>query len=274
MNNENSNVAAPGAWVRPPEWLPGSSHSMSDHRIGSRAEWTAAREELLAREKEHTRLGDELARQRRELPWVRVEKEYSLDTDDGPRPLAELFDGRSQLLIYHFMFGASYEAGCPINSSIADGVNSLIPHLNARDVTMLFVSQAPLEKLQAYKRRMGWSFPWMSSAKSAFNTDLGYSISEEATRAWVTQNLGSLPPIVDRNASASGTDVVGYLTESPGFSAFVLDDGAVYQTYQTWWRGVEFLMGYYPILDRAPKGRDEDDGFQLWIRRHDEYDSQ
>ena len=204
---------------------------MTGHRIGTREEWAAAREELLAREKEHTRLGDELARQRRELPWVRVEKDYRLDTDDGPRALAELFDGRSQLLIYHFMFGPSYEAGCPINSSIADSVNGLLPHLNAHDVTMLLVSQAPLEKLQAYKRRMGWDIPWASSANSEFNLDLGYSSSEEQTRAWVAQNLGSLPPIVERNASASGTDVAGYLTESPGFSAFVLEDGVVYQTY-------------------------------------------
>ena len=259
-------------WVRPPEWLP-DRESVTDHRIGTREEWAAAREQLLAREKEHTRLGDELARQRRELPWVRVEKEYRLDTDDGPRTFAELFDGRSQLLIYHFMFGPTYQAGCPINSSIADSVNGLIPHLNARDVTMLFVSQAPLEKLQAYKGRMGWSFPWASSANGEFNHDLGYSISEEQARAWVAQNLVSLPPIVDRNASASGTDVAGYLTESPGFSAFAMEDGVVYQTYQTWWRGLEFLMGYYPIVDRAPKGRDEDDGFQLWIRRHDEYES-
>ena len=204
----------------------------------------------------------------------RVENAYSLDTDDGPRALADLFDGRSQLLIYHFMFGPSYGAGCPINSSIADSINGVIQHLNARDVTMLLVSQAPLERLQAYKRRMGWDLPWVSSANSAFNHDLGYSTTEEHSRAWVTQNVDSLPPIVERNASASGTDIVGYLTESPGFSAFVLEDGAVYQTYQTWWRGVEFLMGYYPILDRAPKGRDEDEGFQLWIRRHNEYDSQ
>ena len=146
---------------------PTPADSMSHHRVGTREEWTAAREELLIREKEHTRLGDELARQRRDLPWFRVEKEYRLDTDDGPRALAELFDGRSQLLIYHFMFGPSYQAGCPVNSSIADGVNGLIPHLNARDVTMLFVSQAPLEKLQAYKRRMGWSFPWVSSATAS-----------------------------------------------------------------------------------------------------------
>jgi predicted dithiol-disulfide oxidoreductase (DUF899 family) len=257
-------------WVRPAKWLP-DRPSVTDHRIGTREEWEVAREELLAREKEHTRLGDELARQRRELPWVRVEKEYRLETDDGPRPLAELFDGRSQLLICHFMFGPTYQAGCPVNSSIADGVNGLLPHLNARDVTMLLVSQAPLAKLQAYKRRMGWDIAWASSADSQFNLDLGYSSSEEETRAWVAQSLETLPPIVDLNASASGTDVVGYLAESPGFSAFVLHDGAVYQSYSTGWRGLEFLMGYYPILDRAPKGRDEDDGFQLWIRRHDEY---
>ena len=146
----------PSEWTRPPEWLPEPGRSVADHRIGTREEWAAAREELLVREKEHTRLGDELARQRRELPWVRVEKEYRLDTDDGPRTLAELFDGRSQLVIYHFMFGPSYEAGCPINSSIADSIDGLIPHLNAHDVTMLLVSRRPLEKLQAYKRRMGW----------------------------------------------------------------------------------------------------------------------
>jgi predicted dithiol-disulfide oxidoreductase (DUF899 family) len=266
MTTETTN-----SWMRPPEWLPGRQ-SVSGPRIGTRDEWHAAREELLAREKEHTRLGDDLARQRRELPWVPVEKDYRLDTVDGPRTIAELFDGRSQLLIYHFMFGPSYQAGCPINSSIADSVNGLIPHLNAHDVTMLFVSQAPLERLQSYKRRMGWGFPWASSANSEFNHDLGYSSGAEQTREWVAQNLASLPPIVERNASASGTDVAGYLTESPGFSAFVLDDGAVYQTYQTGWRGLEFLMGYYPILDRAPKGRDEDEGFQLWLRRHDEYE--
>jgi predicted dithiol-disulfide oxidoreductase (DUF899 family) len=267
MNNE-----MPDSWTRPPVWLP-DQRSVTHHRIGTREEWAAAQKELLTREKEHTRVGDELARQRRELPWVRVDTDYRLETDDGPRTLAELFDGRSQLLIYHFMFGPSYQAGCPINSSIADSVNGLVPHLNAHDVTMLFVSQAPLERLQAYRRRMGWDFPWVSSANSEFNLDMGYSSSEEQTRAWVAQNRGSLPPIVERNASASGTDIVGYLTQSPGFSAFVLDDGVVYQSYQTGWRGLEFLMGYYPILDRAPKGRDEDAGFQLWIRRHDEYDS-
>jgi len=260
-------------FTRPPRWSgPQATSSTTGHRIGTREAWAIAREELLALEKEHTRLGDELARQRRELPWVPVEKEYCLDTDDGPRALAELFDGRSQLLIYHFMFGPSYQAGCPINSSIADSVNGLIPHLNAHDVTMLLVSQAPVERLQAYKRRMSWAIPWASAANSEFNFDLGYSSNQEQTRTWVAQNLESLPPIVERNASASGTDVVGYLTESPGFSAFVLDEGTVYHSYSTGWRGLEFLMGYYPVLDRAPKGRDEDDGFQLWIRRHDEYE--
>jgi predicted dithiol-disulfide oxidoreductase (DUF899 family) len=247
---------------------------VTDHRIGTREEWAAAREELLAGEKEHTRLGDELARQRRELPWVRVAKEYVFETDDGTRTLAELFDGRSQLVVYHFMFGLSYQAGCPTCSSIADGVDAVVPHLNARDVTMLFVSQAPLEKLQGYKRRMGWSFPWVSSAESDFNVDLGFSSNEEQTREWVAPMLEQLLPIAGRNASESGTDVVGYLTQSQGFSAFVLDDGAVYHTYSTGARGVEFLMGYYGILDRAPKGRDEGDAFQVWIRRHDEYDKQ
>ena len=271
MTIENERVATPNEWTRPPEWLPGTTPSATGHRIGTREEWTAAREALLVREKEHTRLGDELTRQRLELPWVRVEQDYCLDTVDGPRRLAELFDGRSQLLLYHFMFGPSYEAGCPINSSIADTIDPLVPHLNAHDVTMALVSSAPLDRLQAYRQRMGWSIPWLSSAGSEFNADLGYSSDPDETRAWVAGNLESLPPVVERNARASGTDIAGYLTESPGFSAFVLEDGIVYQTYATGWRGVEFLMGYYPILDRAPKGREEDDGFQLWLRRHDEY---
>ena len=246
----------------------------SQHKIGTRDEWAAARDELLAREKEHTRLGDELARQRRELPWVRVEKEYRFETDEGTRTLAALFDGRSQLLVYHFMFGPSYEAGCTTCSSMADTIDGALPHLHARDVTMTYVSQAPLAKLQAYKRRMGWSMPWVSSAGSDFNFDLGFSSSEEQTRGWVAPIVDQLPQIADRNARKSGTDIVGYLTESQGFSAFILDDEAVYHTYSTGARGVEFLMGYYGILDRAPKGRGEDDGFQLWIRRHDEYPSE
>jgi predicted dithiol-disulfide oxidoreductase (DUF899 family) len=251
------------------------SKTMTNHRIGTREEWLAAREELLVREKEHTRLGDELAQQRRELPWVRVEKKYGFDTDDGRRTLAELFDGRSQLVVYHFMFGPSYHAGDPPNSSIADVVNGILSHLHARDVTMVFVSQAPLEKLQAYKRHMGWSFPWVSSANTQFNLDLGFSASEKQTREWLTPTVeAEMPPIVARNARETRTNVIGYLTESPGFSTFALDNGAVYHTYSAGARGVEFLMSYYAILDRVPKGRDEGDAWQMWIRRHDEYDSE
>ena len=247
---------------------------MTDHKIGTREEWLAAREPLLVREKEHTRVGDELARQRRELPWVRVEKDYRFDTDGGEQTLLELFEGRSQLLVYHFMFGPSYEAGCPTCSSMADGIDGLLPHLHARDVTFAFVSQAPLEKLQAYKRRMGWSLPWVSTARTDFNFDLGFSHTEEEGREVVVQMTAEqLPPIAAHNASSTGTDLIGYLTELFGFSSFVRDDGTVYHTYSTTGRGIEFLMGYYPILDRAPKGRDEAEAWQLWIRRHDEYES-
>jgi predicted dithiol-disulfide oxidoreductase (DUF899 family) len=249
---------------------------LADHRIGSRDEWLAAREQLLAREKEHTRLGDELARQRCELPWVAIDKQYRFDTDQGPRTLGELFDGRSQLLVYHFMFGPSYQAGDPVNSSIADGLDGLLPHLHARDVTMLLVSRAPLARLQAYKRRMGWRLPWVSDPDSGFSFDYGFSSTPEQTRQWLAPLLESrtLPPIVPRNASATGTDPVSYLAEGFGFTAFVLDDGVVYHTYATTARGVEFLMGYYAILDRAPNGRDEGDGWQIWIRRHNEYDGE
>ena len=247
--------------------------TMTDHRIGTRAEWLAARDALLAREKEHTRLGDELARQRRELPWVRVEKDYRFDAENGEKTLDELFDGRSQLLVYHFMFGPSYEAGCPVNSSIADAIDGLIPHLHARDVTFLLASQGPQSKLAAYQRRMGWPLPWVSTAPSDFNFDLGFSHTEQEGRDVVEQMTGAgLPPIVEHNAHASGTDPAGYMTESPGFSSFVRDEGGVYHTYSTTWRGLEFLMGYYPVLDHAPKGRGEGpDDWQLWIRRHDEY---
>ena len=243
---------------------------MTDHKVVSRADWQAARDELLRREKEHTRIADELARQRRELPWVAVEKEYRFDTDGGPRTLAELFDGRTQLMFYHFMFGPSYEAGCPVNSSMADGLDGLLPHLHARDVTLVLVSQAPLAKLEAYKRRMGWSIPWVSSANTDFNFDFGGSYPPEQVRSWELDE-STLPPIVAVNAAATGTDVAGYLSESPAVSAFTRQDGTVYQTYATSGRGVEFMMPYYPILDRAAKGRDEGDGFQTWIRRHDEY---
>jgi len=252
---------------------------MTDHPIATHDEWLAAREELLEREKEHTRLGDELAKQRRELPWVRVDKDYRFETDDGEKSLVELFDGRSQPLVYHFMFGPSYEAGCPVNSSIADSIDGMLPHLHARDVNFILVSQAPIQKLRAYNRRMGWSLPWVSSSPGDFNFDLGFSQTEERSREAVEQirlparaSLGdAFPPIVEQNARSSGTDIVGYLTESPGFSSFVRDGEDVYQAYSTTWRGLEFIMSYYPILDHAPKGRDEGDAWQLWIRRHDEY---
>jgi predicted dithiol-disulfide oxidoreductase (DUF899 family) len=252
-----------------------SSQATTINKIGTREEWLAAREQLLVREKEQTRLGDEIAQQRRDLPWVPVEKEYRFDTDDGEQTLAELFAGRSQLLVYHFMFGPSYEAGDPVNSSIADVVDGVLPHLHARDVTFAFVSQAPLEKLQAYKRRMGWRFPWVSSARTDFNFDLGFShTAEQGREAVALMTESGLPPIVEQNARSTGTDVVGYLTESPGFSTFVHDDGTVYHTYSTTWRGLEFVMGYYLILDHAPKGRAEGEAWQLWLRRHDEYDGE
>jgi predicted dithiol-disulfide oxidoreductase (DUF899 family) len=245
---------------------------MTHHKIGTREEWLAARAQLLVREKEHTRLGDDIARQRRALPWVPVEKEYRFDTDGGEKTLVELFNGRSQLLVYHFMFGPSYVAGCPTNSSIADAVNGLLPHLHARDVTFVFVSRAPLEKLQAFKLRMGWSFPWVSAGRSDFNFDFGVSHTEDQMREALASVIETLPPIAAQNASATGTDVVTYLSEGWGFNTFVRQDDTVYHAYSAADRGVEFLMSYYGVLDRAPKGRDEGDGFQLWIRRHDEYD--
>jgi predicted dithiol-disulfide oxidoreductase (DUF899 family) len=247
---------------------------MTIQTVGTRAQWDAARADLLEREKEHTRLGDALARRRRELPWLAVDKRYTLQTADGPKALAALFDGRSQLLIYHFMFGPTYQQACPTNSSIADAINGLLPHLQARDITLMLVSGAPLEKLIGYRERMGWDLNWASSYGSDFDLELGFSSTEEETRAWVeSPQSAGLPPIAYRNASASGTDLVGYLTEGFGFNAFALDDGTVYQTYSTTGRGVEFLMTYYGVLDRAAKGRDEEQGFQLWIQRRDEYDT-
>jgi predicted dithiol-disulfide oxidoreductase (DUF899 family) len=245
---------------------------MTSHTVGTREEWQAARDELLRREKEHTRLGDELARQRRELPWVPVEKEYRFETDDGTKTLPELFDGRSQLLVYHFMFGPSYEAGCPVCSSNADSVSGVLPHLHARDVTMVYVARAPLEKLQAYNRRMGWDLPWASSEGSDFNFDLGFSATEEQVREQMGPMLEGEPPkVLTHMAGETGTDIVGYVSERPGLSAFALEDGTVYHTYSTTARGLEFLMGYYPILDHAPKGRDEEGDVPFWLKRHDEY---
>ncbi len=245
--------------------------TMTTHAIVPRGEWQAARAALLEREKAHTRLGDELARERQELPWIRMDKDYTLQTSSGPQTLAQLFDGRSQLLIYHFMFGPSYANGCPVNSSIADAFDSLIPHLQARDVTLIAVSGAPIQKLVAYRERMGWDFNWASSYQSEFNADLGFSSSPEQTRKVIEPILEDLPPVAFRNAREAGTDIYGYMTELFGFTSFALEDGTVYQTYSTTGRGVEFLMPYYAFLDRAPKGRDEGEGWQLWIRRHNEY---
>jgi predicted dithiol-disulfide oxidoreductase (DUF899 family) len=242
------------------------------HTILPREDWDAARVALVEREKEHTRLGDELAVERRALPWVALEKQYTLQTPDGPRTLAELFDGRSQLLVYQFMFGPSYEGGCPVNSSIADSFDGVIPHLRARDVTLIAVSGAPVRKLSAYRERMGWSFNWASSYESDFNVDLGFSKTPEETRQAIEPILAELPAVAFRNAEVAGTDIYGYMTELFGFTAFKLEGGTVYQTYSTTGRGVEFLMPYYGFLDRAPKGRAEEEAWQLWIRRHDEYE--
>ncbi len=245
--------------------------TIDTHPIVSREEWRAARGALLQREKEHTRLGDELAARRRELPWVALEKSYTLETAVGPRTLQELFDGRSQLLIYHFMFGASYEDGCPVNSSIADSFDALVPHLWARDATLVAVSGAPIGKLSAYGSRMGWGFNWVSSYESDFNLDLGFHTPPEQTRRAIEPVLDQLPAVAFRNAESAGTDIYGYMTELFGFTAFVREGDSVYQTYSTTGRGVEFLMPYYGFLDRAAMGRAEGDGWQLWIRRHDEY---
>ena len=252
---------------------------MAKHEVATREEWQATRDELLAQEKELTRRSDQLAAARRALPWVPIEKEYSFGTDEGPKTLRELFGGRSQLLVYHFMFGPSYAAGCRVNSSIADSIDGVVPHLQARDATMILVSQAPIEKIQPYKRRMGWTVPWVSASPGDFNFDLGFSQSEAAARAAVERETipgrelpDGYPAVVAHNARACGTDIAGYLTEAPGFSSFVRHGDDVYLTYSTTWRGLEFVMTYYPILDRAPFGRAEGDDWQVWLRRHDEYE--
>jgi predicted dithiol-disulfide oxidoreductase (DUF899 family) len=243
--------------------------SMPEHRTGTQEEWQAARDELLAEEKELTRRNDELTAKRRELPWVPVEKEYSFETTRGTKSLAELFDGRSQLLIYHFMFGPPYEAGCTVCSSIADNIDPNVVHLAAQDVTMLLVSRAPLEKLQAYRKRMGWSIGWVSTAGSDFNRDLGFTHTKEELQPFLE---GEIPPAVKQMAERSGTDVAGYVTEGPGLSAYTLSDGVVYRTYVTTARGLEPTMGYYFLLDRTPTGRNEDASRPFWLRRHDEYE--
>jgi predicted dithiol-disulfide oxidoreductase (DUF899 family) len=236
-------------------------------RTGTREQYDAARKELLEREKELTRASDELARQRRELPWVPIEKEYSFDTDAGAKTLAELFDGRSQLLIYHFMFGPAYSAGCPVCSSAADTFDGAVAHLNARDVTFTCVSRTPLDKLQAYKQRMGWSFPWASTA-DAFNFDFGAAHTGQELKPFLDSGqLGPVPAI----AAQCGTDPAGYLSEAPVLNVFALADDAIHHTYSTTGRGLEVLMGYYGMLDRVPFGRNEAGEPDMWIRRHDEY---
>ena len=251
---------------------------MTDHRTGKREEWLAARLELLKAEKEHTRRGDELAKQRQDLPWVRIEKEYTFETDEGSASLADLFRGRSQLLMYHFMFGPEYTGGCPVCSTIADGFNGFVVHLENHDVGMMAVSQAPLEALQAYKRRMGWTFPWASSFGSDFNFDFHVSFTEEQQRAnEVEYNYRPMDttPILESPseglteiAAMTGTDAAAYTRQAPGMSAFALEDGVVYHTYSAFQRGVDSLWGMYQWLDRAPKGRNDT---SFWMRRRDEY---
>jgi predicted dithiol-disulfide oxidoreductase (DUF899 family) len=266
--------------------------STCDHEVVSRKEWLAARLDLLEAEKELTRRSDELARRRQALPWVQIDKDYRFDTDEGKASLADLFRGRSQLLVYHFMFGPDYNAGCPSCSAIADGFNGFVAHLANHDVMLWAVSRAPLEKLQAYRRRMGWSFPWASSFNGDFNFDLGVQVTEKqqreggaeynyrrepAARAeramegrqtgeWSSESGGEGP--VAQFAAMCGTDAATYIRERPGLSAFVLQNGVVYHTYSAFARGLDAIWGMYQWLDRAPKGRNETG---IWWLRHDEY---
>lgn len=252
---------------------------MTMHLTGTRKEWLAARLELLEMEKELTRRSDELARQRQALPWVRIDKAYRFETDKGHTSLADLFQGRSQLLVYHFMFGPDYTAGCPHCSAIADGFNGFVTHLANHDVMLWAVSRAPLAKLLAYKRRMNWSFPWASSNGSDFTSDFGVAYTQEQLRSGAAEyNFSSVnwPPApigaegqLAEFAAESGTDWATYTQEAPGMSAFVLEDGVVHHTYSTYARGLDGLWGVYQWLDRAPRGRNETG---MWMRRHDEYD--
>jgi predicted dithiol-disulfide oxidoreductase (DUF899 family) len=259
---------------------------MTKHKIGTRKEWLAPRLELLKAEKELTRLSDELAQRRQELPWVRVDKKYEFETEEGRVALADLFRGRSQLLVYHFMFGPDYTAGCPSCSAIADGFNGFVVHLENHDVAMTAVSRAPLAKLQAYKQRMGWSFPWASSFGGDFNFDFNTSLTQEQQReGTVEYNYRREAAVTDGGAGDSmskagegpvvalaattGTDAATYLRERPGMSAFVLEDGVVYHSYSTYARGLDGLWGMYQWLDRAPLGRNETG---IWFRHHDRYD--
>jgi predicted dithiol-disulfide oxidoreductase (DUF899 family) len=257
---------------------------MTKHMTGTRKDWLAARLELLKAEKELTRRGDELARQRQELPWVRIDKDYRFETDEGSASLADLFKGRSQLLVYHFMFGPDYTAGCPACSAIADGFNGFAIHLAHHDVMLWAVSRAPIDRLQAYKQRMGWSFPWASANDSDFNFDFNVSLTEEQQRLGSGYNFRELPPQPPAAAptdgpfaawaATTGTDWPTYTRERPGMSAFALEDGVVYHTYSAYARGLDGLWGMYQWLDRAPGGRNEGraEGDPLnFFRRHDEY---
>jgi predicted dithiol-disulfide oxidoreductase (DUF899 family) len=252
---------------------------MTAHKTATREQWLGARLDLLKAEKELTRRSDELAQQRQELPWVRIEKEYRFDTEQGKASLADLFEGRSQLLVYHFMFGPDWSAGCPSCSSIADGFNGIGVHLANHDVMLWAVSRAPLAKLQAYKRRMGWTFPWASSLSTDFNGDFNVSFTEEQQRKGLIEYnfrrgghamdaTTAIPEPVTQQAIMSGTDAPSYTRERPGLSSFVLEDGIVYHSYSTYARGVDGIWGMYQWLDRAPKGRNETG---VWWRRHDEY---
>jgi predicted dithiol-disulfide oxidoreductase (DUF899 family) len=258
-------------------------------KTGTRKQWLAARLKMLEAEKEITRRSDDLARRRQKLPWVRIDKEYRFETDEGSALLADLFRGRSQLLVYHFMFGPDYTAGCPACSAIADGFDGMVVHLANHDVTLSAVSRAPITKLQKYKRRMGWTFPWASSLGSDFNFDFNvwftveqqreggieYNYQREAAtrdslagkkaRKWGSRD--DQGPVAEI-AATTGTDVATYTRERPGMSAFSLEDGVVYHTYSTYARGLDVLWGMYQWLDRAPRGRNETG---IWFRRHDEY---
>jgi predicted dithiol-disulfide oxidoreductase (DUF899 family) len=251
---------------------------MTNHKIGTREQWLKERVELLKDEKELTRRSDELAQRRQQLPWVRIDKEYVLDTEQGPQKLRDLFAGRSQLLVYHFMFGPDYKAGCPSCSSIADGFNGVAPHLAGHDVMLWAVSRAPLAKLNEFKRRMGWTFPWASSFKSDFNADFNVWFTEQQRREGSSEyNYRRVEPLQPRGdqhpsslmAAMAGTDAATYASEAPGLSAFVIDDGVVYHTYSAFARGLDALWGMYPWFDRAPKGRNESG--PVWLRHHDQY---
>jgi predicted dithiol-disulfide oxidoreductase (DUF899 family) len=255
--------------ISPIQLRPKEKDQVTEHKVVDRDEWTAARNELLALEKDHTRQSDELARRRQQLPWVRIEKEYAFRTAAGPRTLGQLFEGRSQLVIYNFMFGPDYQAGCPVCSSIADSFDGVLGHLNARDVTMICVSRAPLEKLLAYRQRMGWNFNWASSYESDFNYDFERSVSKETAATWFDDE----PPVIPAQLAVQcGTDAIGYLSEGPGLTVFTISDGDLYLTYSTTARGLEPVMVYYGILDRVSRGRDEGEPADLtWMRRHDEF---